>query len=70
MITPHLSTFDTAQKRCKGLLLHGQYPRFLEWDVYRKLAYPEQFPAEANPGEVDLSVFEKLSNPIMVAACR
>ena len=41
MITPHLSTFDTAQKRCKSLLAHGPYARFLEWDVYRKLAYPD-----------------------------
>lgn len=38
MITPHLSTFDTARGRIMNLLSNDAYIRFLEWEIYRELA--------------------------------
>ena len=38
MITPHLSTFDAAQKRILNLLDNDAYRRFLQWDIYLELA--------------------------------
>ena len=43
MITPHVSTFDTAQRRVVNLLQNDAYPRFLRWNVYLRLAYPELY---------------------------
>ena len=45
MITPHVSTFDTAQRRVVNLLQNDAYPRFLQWSVYLRLAYPDLYPA-------------------------
>ena len=41
MITPHVSTFDSAQKRVFNLLENDAYRRFLQWDIYQQLAMPE-----------------------------
>ena len=48
MITPHVSTFDTAQRRVVNLLSNDAYPRFLRWSVYLRLAYPELYPDPAD----------------------
>ncbi|XP_040574033.2 regulator of G-protein signaling 8 [Lepeophtheirus salmonis] len=37
MITPHLSTFDAAQRRIFSLLQNDAYKRFLRWEVYTNL---------------------------------
>ena len=37
IITPHISTFDSAHKRIFNLLENDAYRRFLEWDVYKQL---------------------------------
>lgn len=37
MITPHVSTFDSAQKRVHHLLENDAYKRFLKWDIYLQL---------------------------------
>ena len=37
MITPHVSTFDSAQKRVINLLENDAYRRFLRWDIYLEL---------------------------------
>ena len=37
MITPHVSTFDAAQKRVLNLLENDAYVRFLKWDIYLEL---------------------------------
>lgn len=42
MITPHLSTFDVAQKKIFNILESDAYRRFLQWKIYRQLAYPEE----------------------------
>lgn len=39
MITPHVSTFDTAQKRILNLLENDAYRRFLMWNVYLDLVH-------------------------------
>ena len=44
MITPHLSTFDAAQKRVYNLLQNDAYKRFLQWNVYLDLAGLGGFP--------------------------
>ncbi len=41
MITPHLTTFDAAQKRVLNLLENDAYMRFLAWDVYLRLVAPD-----------------------------
>lgn len=38
MITPHLTTFDTARGRIMNLLSNDAYLRFLSWEIYRELA--------------------------------
>ena len=43
MITPHISTFDAAQRRIYNLIQNDAYRRFLQWNVYLELAYPEEF---------------------------
>ena len=43
MITPHVSTFDTAQRRVVNLLQNDAFPWFLRWSVYLRLAYPELY---------------------------
>ncbi len=37
MITPHLTTFDTARARVHNLLSNDGYMRFLQWSIYRDL---------------------------------
>ena len=41
MITPHLSTFDTSQKRIYNLLENDAYQRFLRWHIYLQLVNPD-----------------------------
>jgi hypothetical protein len=41
MITPHLSTFDTSQKRIYNLLENDAYQRFLKWHIYLQLVNPD-----------------------------
>lgn len=48
MITPHVGTFDTAQRRVLNLLQNDAFPRFLRWSVYQRLANPELYPAEVD----------------------
>ena len=38
MITPHLTTFDTARARIMNLLSNDAYMRFQSWEIYRELA--------------------------------
>ena len=38
MITPHLTTFDTARGRIMNLLSNDAYIRFLSWEIYKELA--------------------------------
>ena len=40
MITPHLSTFDAAQKRIKNMLENDAYKRFLDWKIYKDICKP------------------------------
>ena len=42
IITPHISTFDSAHKRILNLLENDAYRRFLEWDVYKQLESESQ----------------------------
>jgi hypothetical protein len=37
MITPHVSTFDTSQKRIYNMLENDAYQRFLQWHIYLQL---------------------------------
>ena len=41
MITPHLTTFDTAKARIMNLLSNDAYMRFLNWNIYKDLALKE-----------------------------
>ena len=41
MITPHLTTFDTAKARIMNLLSNDAYMRFLNWNIYKDLAEPK-----------------------------
>lgn len=41
MITPHVSSFDSAQKRILNLLENDAYRRFLLWDIYQQLVRSE-----------------------------
>ena len=41
MITPHLTTFDTAKARIMNLLSNDAYMRFLNWKIYKDLAEPK-----------------------------
>ena len=41
MITPHVSTFDSAQKRVHNLLENDAYNRFLKWNIYLQLCSPK-----------------------------
>ena len=56
MITPHVSTFDTAQRRVTNLLQNDAYPRFLRWSIYQRLAFPELYP-DVNPSPRQSSQF-------------
>ena len=49
MITPHLSTFDTARGRIMNLLSNDAYIRFLEWEIYRELATQCKTPSALTP---------------------
>ncbi|XP_059084848.1 regulator of G-protein signaling 4-like [Tigriopus californicus] len=51
MITPHVSTFDTAQKRILNLLENDAYRRFLMWNVYLDLVHT--YDVHQNPDEDD-----------------
>jgi len=42
MITPHLTTFDTAKARIMNLLSNDAYMRFLNWNIYQDLANQQQ----------------------------
>ena len=53
MITPHVSTFDTAQRRIVNLVQNDAYPRILRWSVYLRLAYPELYSAGGTLDPVD-----------------
>ena len=39
MITPHITTFDTARARIMNLLSNDAYMRFLNWSIYRELVH-------------------------------
>lgn len=41
MITPHVSTFDTAAKRIYNLIENDAYQRFLQWSIYLQLVNPD-----------------------------
>ena len=49
MITPHLTTFDTARGRIMNLLSNDAYLRFLSWEIYRELAAQTPGPTPAPP---------------------
>jgi len=49
MITPHLSTFDTARGRIMNLLSNDAYIRFLEWEIYRELVNQCKTPSALTP---------------------
>ena len=49
MITPHLSTFDTARGRIMNLLSNDAYIRFLEWEIYRELVTSCKSPRALTP---------------------
>lgn len=42
MITPHLTTFDTARARIMNLLSNDAYMRFQSWEIYRELASKQE----------------------------
>ena len=49
MITPHLTTFDTARGRIMNLLSNDAYKRFLSWEIYRELAATASGPGGHSP---------------------
>ena len=48
MITPHLTTFDTARARIMNLLSNDAYMRFQSWEIYRELASKSSTPTGDN----------------------
>ena len=48
MITPHLTTFDTARARIMNLLSNDAYMRFQSWEIYRELASKSSTPTDNN----------------------
>jgi hypothetical protein len=48
MITPHLTTFDTARARVLNLISNDAYMRFLNWEIYRELSRPKEAAANDN----------------------
>ena len=55
MITPHLSTFDTARGRIMNLLSNDAYIRFLEWEIYRELATQNTTGTQSKTPEIELT---------------
>ena len=49
MITPHLTTFDTAKARIMNLLSNDAYMRFLNWNIYKDLAEPKHLESNTIP---------------------
>ena len=63
MITPHVSTFDTSQKRIYNLLENDAYQRFLKWHIYLQLAYPES-EGEGNGEGSDSGCYNETATPL------
>ncbi len=59
MITPHLSTFDAAQKRIINLLENGAYKRFLEWNIYKELVKEMEEEEEAQKGNCEETALQE-----------
>lgn len=63
MITPHLTTFDTAKARIMNLLSNDAYMRFLNWNIYQDLANQQQHPKNIpETTQVESSVTNSVEN--------
>ena len=62
MITPHLTTFDTAKARIMNLLSNDAYMRFLNWNIYQDLANQQQPKNIPETTQVESSVTISVEN--------
>ena len=53
MITPHISTFDTSQKRIYNMLENDAYQRFLQWHIYLQLVRGDEEDVVADDDDDD-----------------
>lgn len=65
MITPHVSTFDSAQKRVFNLLENDAYRRFLQWDIYRELAAPSSSSSTSSTPPMEMGREGEVSLPVV-----